>query len=243
MKGLFLVVIVTSMVTGVNAQWAIPPNMRAQNTLTRLSEPIRGMSNTDLLYGIPMEPGIVIGDNYLDKKWNTANILLYQSETMIEGYPVKYDVKNDLLEIQSRSGIKVLEGKKIKNLVWVDSITSQPHYFVNGAEYRYGNSKLLGLIEVIVDGAIPLLKRSELNVKKPNYNAALDVGSKDTKIYFKDVFLFARDKELFVIKNKEDVLNAAGDRSTEVEAFIKENKLNTNKQPGLKQAFEFLNKK
>jgi hypothetical protein len=243
MKRLFLVLIVSGTVTCTYAQWAIPPNMRAQNTLTRLSEPIRGMSNADLLYGIPMEPGIVIGDNYLDKKWNTANILLYQSETMIEGYPVKYDVKNDLLEIQSRSGIKVLEGKKIKNLVWVDSITTQPHYFVNGAEYRYENSKLLGLLEVIVDGEIPLLKRAEVNVKKPNYNAALDVGSKDTKIYFKDVFLFARGKDLFVIKNKEDVSEAAGDRSAEVEAFIKENKLNVNKQPGLKQAFEFLNKK
>ncbi len=243
MKGLFLVLVVTSMVSGAYAQWAIPPNMRAQNTLTRLSEPIRGMSSADLLYGIPMEPGKVIGDNYLDKKWNTANILLYQSETMIEGYPVKYDVKNDLLEIQSRSGIKVLEGKKIKNLVWVDSITTQPHYFVNGAEYRYENSKLLGLLEVIVDGEFTLLKRAEVNTKKPNYNAALDVGSKDTKIYFKDVFLYARGKDLFVIKNKDDVLEAAGDRSTEVEAFIKENKINTNKQTGLKYVFEFLNKK
>lgn len=243
MKGLSLVLLMTSIVSGAYAQWAIPPYMRAQNTLTRLSEPIRGMSSADLLYGIPMEPGIVIGDNYLDKKWNTATILLYQSETMIEGYPVKYDVKNDLLEIQSRSGIKVLEGKKIKNLVWVDSITTQPHYFVNGGEYRYENSKLLGLLEVIVDGQIPLLKRSELNTKKPNYNAALDVGTRDTKIYFKDVFLYARGKELFIVKNKEDVLKAAGDRSAEVEAFIKENKLNTNKQPGLKQVFEFLNKK
>jgi hypothetical protein len=242
MKGLILVLIVISLVIDAKAQWAIPPNMRAQNTLNRLSEPIRGMSSADLLYGIPMEPGIVIGDNYLDKKWNTATILLYQSETMIEGYPVKYDVKNDLLEIQSRSGIKVLEVKKIKNLVWVDSITTQPHYFVNGAEYRYENSKLLGLLEVIVDGDTPLLKRSELNTKKPTYNAALDVGSKDTKIYFKDVFLYARGKDLYMIKNKEDVLKASGDHSAEVAAFIKENKINTNKQPGLKQVFEYLNK-
>jgi hypothetical protein len=217
--------------------------MRAQTTMTRLSELNRGVSSGEFIYGIPMEAGAVIGDYYLDKKWNNANILLYQSETIIEGYPVKYDVKNDLLEIKSMSGIKVLEGKKIKNLVWVDSITTQPRYFVNGAEYRYENSKLLGLLEVIVDGEIPLLKRAEVSTRKPNYNAALDVGSKDTKISLKDVFLYASGKELMIIKNKEDVLLAAGKRSEETEAYIKENKLNTNKLPGLKQVFEYLNRK
>jgi len=240
MKIFILFLVSSSTCISSFGQWAIPANMRAENTMDRLSDK-GGLSRSDLLYGIPMAPGGVVGDNYLDKKWNAANILLYQSETMIEGYPVKYDVKNDLLEIKSSWGIKVLEGRKIKNLVWVDSLTAQPHYFVNGAEYKYEGAKSLGLIEVIVDGKLPLLKRSELYTKKPTYNAALDVGSKDTKLYLKDVFLYANGKDLIKIKNKADILKGAGDRSAEVENFIKVNKLNVNKQSGLTRVFEFIN--
>jgi hypothetical protein len=243
MKRIILMCAVVGMYTNTFSQWAIPANMRAQNTLSRLSEPIRGLSNSDLLYGIPMEPGIVIGDNYLDKKWNMANILLYQSETLIEGYPVKYDVKEDRLEIKSKSGIKVLDSKKIRNLVWVDSLTTQPHYFVNGAEYRFEGVKSLGLIEVIVDGELPLLKKAEFHVKQPNYNAALDVGSRDTKLYFKEIYLYAQGKDLIKIKNKDDVLKAAGSYADEVESFIKVNKININKPQGLKNVFEFINSK
>jgi hypothetical protein len=88
-----------------------------------------------------------------------------------------------------------------------------------------------------------LLKRSELHTKKANYNVALDVGSKDTKLYLKDVFLYAKDKELIRVKGKDDILKASGDRATEVESYMKVNKLNINKQPGLVKVFEFMNTK
>jgi len=241
MKRAILLLAVLCRFATTYGQTAIPPNMRAQITLGQLSNPVRGLSGGDMLYGIPMEPGKVIGDNYLDKKWNRANILLYQSETMIEGYPVKYDVKNDLLEIKSATGIKVLEGRKIKNLVWIDSLTTQPHYFVNGGEYRFEGTKSMGLMEVLVDGELPLMKRAEVNVKKANYNPALDVGSKDMKIYIKEIFLYASNGELVKIKSKESILKAAGTRSAEVESFIKVNKLNTNKQPDLIRVFEYIN--
>jgi hypothetical protein len=222
-------------------QWAIPANMRAENTLDRLSDK-GGLSRSDMLYGIPMAPGKVVGDNYLSKNWNAATILLYQSETMIEGFPVKYDIKSDLIEIKSKSGIKILGCDKIKNLVWIDSINSQPHYFVNASEFKKDGVESRGLLEVVVDGALPLLKQTEIFVKQPTYNAAMDAGSKDTKIFQKDTFFYAREKNLFKIKNKSDVLAAAGDRSAETSSFMKENKININKLPELKRVFEFMNK-
>jgi hypothetical protein len=224
------------------AQWAIPTNMRAENTLDRLSDK-GGLSRSDLLYGIPMAPGGVVGDNYLDKKWNAATILLYQSETMIEGHPVKYDIKSDIVEIKSKSGIKILGGEKIKNMVWIDSLTSVPQYFVNGAEFKKDGVESRGLLEVLVDGDLPLLKKTEIYVKQPTYNAAMDAGSKDTKIFQKEIFFYSVDKNLMIIKNKKNVLEAAGDRATEVETYIKANKINVNKLPDLKKVFEFLNTK
>ncbi len=222
------------------AQWAIPTQMRAEITLDRLFD---DMSNSDLLYGVPMPPGKVIGDNYLDKKWNKATILLYQSETLIEGYPVKYDIKSNLIEIGTKSGIKVLDVKKIKNIVWIDSLTTLPKYFVNSAEYNVAGVKQEGLLEVLADGDMPLFKVTEILVKKPTYNAALDVGTRDTKILHEQVMYYARGGELIRVKNKSDVLTAAGDKAPEIEKYIKANKLSIKSEIGLKRIFEQLNSK
>ena len=242
MKSWILFLVMSSSCVSSFAQWAIPKNMRAENTLDRLSDK-GGLSNSDLLYGIPMDPGTVVGDNYLNKNWNVATILLYQTEAMIEGYPVKYDIRSNMLEFNSKYGIKVLSAEKVKNLVWIDSLTSEPHYFVNGAEFSKDQVTSRGLLEVVVDGTLPLLLKTELVVKQPTYNAAMGSGSKDLKIYKKEIFLYAMDKNMMEIKNKKNVLQAAGSRAPEVETYIKENKINVNKLQGLKQVFELLNAK
>lgn len=238
----FLVLLSILLQFEVFGQWAIPAQMRAENTLDRLSDK-GGLSNSDILYGVPLPPGKVIGDNYLDKKWNKANILLYQSETVIEGYPIKYDIKSDLVEIKTNAGIKILDIKKIKNIVWVDSITSIPHYFVNAGEFKREGVPSRGLLEVLVDGTIPLVKKTELFVKKPTYNAALDVGTRDTKIYPKETNYYVKDGEMIKVKGKKDISAAAADRANEVESFIKVNKLNVNKETDLIRVFEILNSK
>ncbi len=241
MKNLLVILLVLFFQTFAFGQWAIPANMRASNTLTSISE--TGVTAGSTLYGLPGSPGEVIGDYYLNKRWNKASILLYQSETMIEGYPVKYDIKNDLIEIKTTAGIKVLDVRKIKNLVWTDSMAIAPQYFVNAHEFKKGKTIYSGLLEVMVDGPLPLLKRTELDVREPNYVPALDVGSKDTKILQKSVILYSKGGELIQIKNKKDVLEASGDLSKEVEDYIKKNKLNLSKDAGMRRAFEFINSK
>jgi len=238
----FLVLLSILLQFQVFGQWAIPAQMRAENTLDRLSDK-GGLSNSDILYGVPLPPGKVIGDNYLDKKWNKANILLYQSETVIEGYPIKYEIKSDLVEIKTNAGIKILDIKKIKNIVWVDSVTLIPHYFVNAGEFKREGVPSRGLLEVLVDGTIPLVKKTELFVKKPTYNAALDVGTRDTKIYPKETTYYVKEGEMIKVKGKKDIPAAAADRANEVESFIKVNKLNVNKETDLIRVFEFLNAK
>lgn len=240
MKKLSIILMLLAGQLTVFGQWAITKQMRAENTLDRLSDK-GGLSNSDQLYGIPWEPGGVIGDTYLNKNWNKSTILLYQSETMIEGYPVKYDIKTNLVEIKSPSGIKILDVRKIKNLVWIDSLTSFTHYFVNGNEYKSEGTPVTGLLEVMADGQIPLLKKTGIYVKQPTYNAALDVGSKDVKIYQKEEIFYSKDGQLKRVKNKKDVLAAAGDRFKEVESFIKQNSINVNKETELIKVFDFLN--
>ncbi|MBL7870738.1 MAG: hypothetical protein JNM78_03930 [Cyclobacteriaceae bacterium] len=242
MKRLVTVLCILFFQTFAFGQWAIPANLRAENTLDRLSDK-GGLSNSDILYGVPGDPGGVVGDVYLNDKWNSATILLYQSETMIEGYPVKYDIKSNLIEIKSNAGIKVLDVRRIKNMVWKDSVTTTPQYFINGSEFKKDGTPFVGLLEVLVDGPMPLLKRTQLFVKQPTYNAALDVGSKDVKLYKKSIIFYAKDGGLVEVKNKKDVLEASGALAKEVEAYIKSNRLSISKDEGVSRAFEFINSK
>ena len=149
------------------SQWAIPQQMRASNTLDRMSD-TNGISRNDLLYGIPMTPGGVKGSTYLDKKWNLATISLFQWEKLLEGYPVKYELKENELEVKASNGIKILDTKNIKSLVWKDSITQEPKYFISGSEYKDEGTPLNGLLEVLSDGKVPLLKRNFVVVKAPD---------------------------------------------------------------------------
>ena len=115
-----------------------------------------------------MTPGGVKGSTYLDKKWNLATILLFQSEKLLEGYPVKYELKENELEVKASNGIKILDTKNIKSLVWKDSITQEPKYFISGSEYTDEGTPLNGLLEVLSDGKVPLLKRNLVVVKAPD---------------------------------------------------------------------------
>jgi len=73
------------------AQNTLPDQIRIRQTLDGLSD-LGGLSQNDMLYGIDIEPGRLLGDYYLDSKWNKASLLLYESDRMIDGYYVKYDI-------------------------------------------------------------------------------------------------------------------------------------------------------
>jgi hypothetical protein len=219
----------------------IPKQMRSQMTLDRMAQ--GGVGRNDILYGIPSEPGRLVGDFYLDSKWNNGTIMLIETETLIEGYPIKYDLKSQSLEIQSKAGIKVLDAKKVKSLVWIDSLTQKPYYFINAAEFTEDGTPLRGLIEVAVDGNLPLFCRSTIWVKKPDYVPALDVGSKDEIINKRRAYYYSSGKELVKITTKKKLLPIFGDEAKSVQNFIKVNALSVNDPTHLRRIFEFYNSK
>ena len=224
------------------AQAVIPSQLRAQYTLNGVGD-VNGLSTNEMLFGIPLPPGEVIGNTYLDLKWNKSRIMFYENEKIIEGLPVKYNIKEELLEIKTKYGVKVLEAARVKSFMWADSLLTLEHYFINGKEYKQNGSPLSGFLEVLSEGSIPLLKRTAIIQKDPNYIAALDVGSTDTKLIKKETFYFAKGTDLKKIGTKKSLLQAFGEHSTAVEQYIKENKLDLDRQNDLAKIFEFYNSK
>jgi len=222
------------------SQWNMPTQMRAQQTLDRLTD-ADALGRNDLLYGVPLPPGQVVGDYYLDTKWNAASLFLHNHEKMLEGYLVKYDLKSNMLEIKTKNGIKLLDVKRVKSLVWSDSITRRAHYFANAAEFTENGTPLTGLLEVLAEGNWPLMKRTTLYEKQPDYVPAFDVGSRDTKIIKRQTFYMVSGNTLIKIGNKKSLVAQLGDLQQPAEEFIKTNNLDIRREVDLTRLFDFLN--
>lgn len=223
-------------------QTAIPGNIRAQISVERLStQNWERLGNS--IVGMPIPPGGVVGDVYLDSKWNMGSVMVADKNSAIEGFLMKYDLKAQNIEIKTASGIRVLDVKNVGHLVWLDSITRQPHYFVNGAKYKDDGVPMIGLMEVLLDGEKALFKKTKLNIKQPTYVPAMDVGSRDTEIYKKAAYYYNNGVDVVEIKSKKKFIDSLGDAGEEIEKYMKENKLDVKTEGDLVKIFEFYNSK
>jgi hypothetical protein len=220
------------------AQSAFPNQMQAANAMERMGS---GINKGDLIFGIPLPPGKTIADFYLTKHWNVSSILLYGAEKPAEGYRTKYDGKNEWIEISTRSGVRVMDCGQIKKLVSIDSVTGIATHFINAKEFDQSAIKLTGLVELLVEGKIQLLKKTILSVRKPDYNPALAIGNRDEKIDRHESFYADVDGKLAKIKNNKDMISLRGKNKDAFSKFNRANKLNARREGDLKRMVEFMN--
>ncbi len=229
-----------SLVSVLSDAQALPPQIRLRETMEGISDP-GGVTRGEVLYGVEVQPGRILGDYYLDSKWNKGSLLAYGSDKVIDGYYIKYDIEGNSIEIKVGAQIKLISVNKIESIIWRDSITNYTRAFVNGKGYMVNGEEINGLIEILEDGMLPLVKKTTIWIKRPDYVMAFDVGSKDAQINKRDNFYYAKGKELFEIKKKKDLLAAFGDRSEEMAKYIKVNRLNIGDERHLRVLFQYYN--
>ncbi|MFM9839074.1 MAG: hypothetical protein ACKVOQ_12465 [Cyclobacteriaceae bacterium] len=220
------------------AQSALPNQLQAANTMERMGS---GIDKGDLMFGIPLPPGKTIADFYLTKHWNISSILLYGAEKPLEGYRVKYDAKNEWIEISTQSGVRVLDCNQIKKILAIDSVTGSTTHFINAREFVQTEIKLTGLVELLVEGKAQLLKKTILSVRKPDYNPALAIGNRDEKIDRHESFYAAVDGKLVKIKNNKDLISVCDKNKDAFSKFTRANKLSARREADLKRMVEFMN--
>jgi hypothetical protein len=221
----------------------IPDNIRAENTLDRLSD--GGLSTNEILIGIPVPPGEVIGDYYLISEWRKTSFTLNVTEKLYEGFSCRYNIHFNQLEIKTETGINALSGSKIKSFVWIDQKTEAPTFYVNAQYYFVKGIKQAGFLNVISDGSVPLFKKTSIVVREPDYKHEFSMGSRDTQIKQKQTFFYTHNNELVEIKPKDvkKLEPIFGERATEIENFIRKNSLSFGNEFHLKMIFDFYNGK
>ena len=218
----------------------IPSNVRAVNTIERLTDS-NGLGNNEMLFGIPLPEGKVVGDTYLSTQWKKSVILLYEKNRLIEGFPARYDIKLDELEVKGRD-VKVLEGRKVKSFMWIDSAKTEPYYFINARDFKLDGVPLTGFFEVLVDGNTALFKKTNLTVKKADYNVTLSMGSRDDKILKSPAYYFAEGTSISEIPgSKKKFLQLLKSKADQVESYMDENGLSIKKEEELVAIFRYYN--
>jgi hypothetical protein len=221
---------------------ALPPNIRAINTLDRLLD-FDGINNYDILYGIPMnDRREVLGDTYLDAQWQKSTVLL-NNDKLLEGYLTRYDIRAKQLEIKSTWGIKILNANIVKSFLCIDSITKTPHYFINSSRFKDEKGSFTeGFFEVLSDGKIPLFKKTSIEIRRGNYRPELAVGTKDDQILKKAKYYYMKGQSIVAVPSNKKLPEVFGARADEMKAFMKNNSISVKEELHLKALFDHYNK-
>lgn len=245
MKRLVFLLTLTLIAAGIPAgaqQSAIPTNLRISGTIDRILTR-NGFHNGEQLYVVAPASGKVIGDAYIHTYWSTGAILLNEKDQIIEGYPMRYDIDADEIEIKTDGGIKVVKGRQIKSFMWLDSMTAKPAYFVSAMGYTNEDNLVPdGFFQIISDGAIPALKQTTVQVRKSDYRPEFNSGSRDTKILKKEKFYYSTNGHLYEIpSSKKKLLVIFGDKAEAMAKFINVNTLTATSESHIRAIFDHYN--
>ncbi|MBK5278936.1 MAG: hypothetical protein JJE09_08745 [Bacteroidia bacterium] len=222
------------------SQGAIPEVVRSQETLRGL---YNGIGGSEILYGIALPPADLVGDSYLNANWKRSSVMLYQDEKLLEGYLTRYDIGENMIQFKTKNGAKIIDGDKIKSLVWIDTLSQARSYLINAKEYKNEEDvQMSGFFEVLSDGSLPFFKKTEISIKKANYVMQFDVGNKDDVIKKTVHYYYEQAGRVFIVpSNKKKIMQLFKGKEEEIKDFVKTNSLDISQEHHLNSVFEKYN--
>jgi len=184
------------------------------------------------------KPDAAVEAVYINDKWLNGTIVIAPNSE-VKDIPIKYDVKNNLLEIQTKDGIKIANKDKLKSFSTKDAL--EEHHYVNSDDLKIKG--LTGIAEVLVPGKLPLYGGIHLRKIPANYNPAMDVGSKVDVFVIDESLFLIRDNEAFdITKAGKKILKYFGDKSSAIESYVKQNKLSYKEKSDIIKIVEEFNR-
>lgn len=203
------------------------------------------------LWGVASaDKGEVIGQTYLDTTWTQGNLKLYEAIQPVGGKAVdtlsglgmRYNVHFNEIEIllSTYRDTRAIPGDRIASFSLEEKGKKSVH-FLNTKNYQ-ADKVPPGFYEVLTTGPATLAAHHRTVVRKPNYNAAFEVGSKDTKITQEEDFYVLKNGSAEKLKlSKKALLELMDDKSKQMGTFMKANDLDLKSRSNLVRLFEAYN--
>lgn len=199
-------------------------------------------SQSGIIPGIAAPPPEVLGDVYLHPDYRITTFQLYENDKLVEGFPSRFDIRSNEFDLVTKQGIRALRGDQVKSIVWMDSVSKQPQYLVNSKEFlNEANVPFTGFFQIINQGSMMLLKKTEIFVKDPDFHPALNVGSRDIRINKKSSLYYTVGKQALLWPGKKQGMKLFASKADEINTFIKVNQLDLAKEGHLSALIGYYN--
>ena len=217
-----------------------------QTTRDRINLGNLNIPGSGVLFGLKGPAGKVIGDVYVDTVWQAGNVKFYGKPNgvsdSLKGVPVRLDLMANEIEIRAGANdIRVAKAPAVRYVDVNNRLGSSSRY-MNVREYRGDADALSGFFEQVVTGRLDLLQHPMVYVRRANFNAALNVGTKDDEIIKKTDWYMAKSKQATKLSpTKKALLDLMSDRKDQIEAYLKNQKPDLKSRAGLMAVVAYYN--
>lgn len=203
----------------------------------------RNVNPGQVINELPLPPPGTEGSFYLNDNWLIGEFTITNSDKLYKNFPLKYDLKNQLLEIQNNDQTKVCTLPVLKTFSY-RNVNNEVENYINTALIDDAGKVLpKSIAQVLYEDKVILLAVPHLEVKDPTYVPAIDMGNRNKQILKKTDYYVVNNAKAYKItgssfrKNEDAFTN----KKSDVERFVKENKLKFNKEEDLVKIFEYYN--
>ncbi len=213
-------------IVGANSGKPIDMNTRAGGFVTEIKK-----NNTE-----------VRGNTYLAEEWKSATLSLIDG-TVITDKLMRYDILMNQFEIKIEGQLKGIQGFNVTSFVIYNEFTQGVDQYINAKQYSLEGAKLIGFFKVTNIDKWSFLTKTDVELKKANYNAILDVGEEDPEYVKSSKFFISNGQSLIpvVSNNKKKFADSFGDKSDQVLQFLKDKKLSLKEEIDMRTLVNFLN--
>ncbi|MDN5214121.1 hypothetical protein QQ020_18740 [Fulvivirgaceae bacterium BMA12] len=199
-------------------------------------------NSAGLVMEIPLAVKDDLGDLFINDTWRLGAIELF-NELVIDEYYYKYEIVKDHFELQTSEGIKILPGSWVKKFNWKEPELNRERQFVTGKGFFVDKVPFDGFFEVLFKGKVSLLLKVEAEVMESNYVPQFNIGTQGKQYQKKELYYMAEPGNTFLLNKKiKQNLPHFGEDASNIEDYVKTNKLKFNRPNDLIRIVEYYDK-
>lgn len=198
--------------------------------------------NPNSIQPLPLPEPSTTGQTYLHEEWSIGDVVV-QTGT-IKQQPIRYDIYNNQIEINTQDGVKVCPIELIKTVKYTTPVFEEI-ILVNSSQIAkdvdFERNKLMKVEHL---GEYSLLIGFSTRIIEASYRPELGVGTRTHRIVINERFYLQNDNRIIPLeKNIEDNPELRSEEQELIHEYSKKNKIKIKNEESLLKFIEFLNKK
>lgn len=200
-----------------------------------------------LLYFLIQISFSAISQDFPSERWHKGKLVLLSEDTIVG--KIKYDLQNDLLQVNVRNVLQTYSSRKILYFeIFDETIESYRHFYALPYNVQ-ANYKVPLLFEVLYEGKLSLLCREEIVTESvPQYNSYPyssygnnPYNQSRSRLSYKYYFLDEKGSIQNYNMKKSELMSFFKKHNQQVKQYIKKNKLKHDKMRDLVRVTAYYN--